>query len=218
MGDRESSGSTEGLVLRKRFRGVTMIDYLTLMLINMTAGLVVLADYVYRGIVAQDRRRWAAGFGITGFIAVSTGLHMSLNWPLPGSHNVLFGEPTVLFGALFLGAALALWKEWELGSVAIYAFFAGAVAVLLGVRIIDLGLTRSPVVAGMGYVLSGGGGMLAWLCCLLHPRVGLRTSQGLRTIGALILLAAAAIWALIGYGAYWEHIESLSDYVPPSMQ
>lgn len=195
-----------------------MIDYLTLMLINMTAGLVVLADYVYRGVVAEDKKPWVAGFTITGFIGVTTGLHMSLTWPLPGSHNILFGEPTVLFGTLFLGAALALWKEWPMSTVAIYAFFAGVVAVVLGVRVMNLGLTRSPVVAGLGYILSGLGGMLAWLCCLLHPSVSLRTSKGLRVIGALVLLGAAAIWALIGYNAYWEHIESFADYVPPTLR
>ena len=105
-----------------------------------------------------------------------------------------------------------------MSTVAIYAFFAGLVAVVLGVRVIDLGLTRSPTVAGLGYILSGLGGMLAWLCCLLEPVVGLRTSKTLRVVGALVLLGAAVIWALIGYNAYWGHIESFSDYVPPAMQ
>lgn len=195
-----------------------MIDYLALMLINMTAGLVVLAHYVYRGIVAEDKHPWVAGFAITGFIGVTTGLHMSLNWPLPGSHNILFGEPTVLFGTLFLGAALVLWKEWGMETVAIYAFFAGLVAVVLGIRIMDLGLTRSPLVTGVGYLLSGLGGMLAWLCCLFDPAVSLRTSKGLRIVGVVVLLAAAGIWALIGYNAYWAHIADFSDYVPPLLR
>jgi putative membrane protein len=195
-----------------------MIDYLTLMLINMTAGLVVLASYVYAGVTAEDKKPWAAGFTVTGLIGVVTGLHMSLTWPLPGSHNILFGEPTVLFGTLFLGAAIALWNEWKMLTVAIYAFFAGIVAVLLGVRVMSLGLTRSPVVAGLGYILSGLGGMLAWVCCLLEPRISLRTSTALRVIGGLVLLGAAAIWAIIGYNAYWGHIESFSDYVPPTMR
>lgn len=191
-----------------------MIDYLTLMLINMAAGLVVLAHYVYAGITAEDKSRWVAGFAITGFIGVITGLHMSLTWPLTGSFNILFGEPTVLFGTLFLGAALVLWKGWTMHTVSIYALFAGLVAVILGVRVLDMGLTQSPVVAGTGYILTGLGGLMTWLCCLLDPVVSLKTSATLRLIGGLLLLAAAAIWALIGYNAYWDHIETFMDYVP----
>lgn len=195
-----------------------MIDYLTLMLINMVAGLVVLAYYVFQGIVAEDKTPWVAGFAITGFIAVTTGLHMSLTWPLPGSHNILFGEPSVLFGTLFLGAALALRNGWRMNTVSIYAFFAGLAAVVLGARIMDLGLTKSPFVAGLGYILSGLGGLMAWLCCLLEPVVSLETNKTLRTIGALVLLGAALIWAIVGYNAYWGHIESFAGYVPPTMQ
>ncbi len=191
-----------------------MIDYLTLMLINMAAGLVVLAHYVYAGITAEDKTPWVAGFAITGLIAVTTGLHMSLTWPLMGSFNILFGEPTVLFGALFLGAALVLGMGWKMSSVSLYAFFAGLAAVVLGLRVLDMGLTRSPVVASIGYILSGLGGLMTWLCCLLDPVVSLKTSTKLRIIGALILLAAAVIWAVIGYNAYWDHIETFMDYVP----
>ena len=191
-----------------------MIDYLTLMLINMAAGLVVLAHYVYAGITAEDKSRWVAGFAITGFIAVITGLHMSLTWPLTGSFNILFGEPTVLFGTLFLGAALVLSKRWTMHTVSIYALFAGLVALVLGIRVLDMGLTRSPVVAGAGYILTGLGGLMTWLCCLLDPVVSLKTSSTLRLIGALVLLTAAAIWALIGYNAYWDHIETFMGYVP----
>ncbi len=42
------------------------IDYITLMLINMVAGLFLLADYVYRGIDSYNQRQWIPGFGITG--------------------------------------------------------------------------------------------------------------------------------------------------------
>jgi hypothetical protein len=52
------------------------IDYITLMLINMVAGLFILAYYVYSGIDGADRTRWIPGFGMSGAIALTTGLHM----------------------------------------------------------------------------------------------------------------------------------------------
>jgi hypothetical protein len=40
----------------------------------------------------------------------------------------------------------------------------------------------------------------------------------LRIAAALVALAAAGIWALVGYGAYWGHLESFGDYQPPAMR
>jgi putative membrane protein len=195
-----------------------MIDFLTLMLVSMTAGLFLLAYYVYRGIGAENTKRWVPGFAMTGFIAVVTGLRMIFTWPLSGSYNIAFGEMSVLFGVLFLGAALALWKDWEMRTVSIYALFAGAAAIVVGARIISLGMTKSPVVSGIGFILTGLGGLFAWLCCLAEPILSLRTNQTLRAIGAIVLILAAAIWAFTGYVAYWDHLESFSNWVPLTMR
>ena len=195
-----------------------LIDYLTLMLVSMTAGLLLLAYYVYRGLDDENPQRWVPGFVMTGFIALITGLHMSLTWPLPGSFNIAYGEMSVLFGILFLGAALALWKGWEMPTVAIYAFFAGVAAVVVGARIINLGMTKRPLVSGMGFILSGLGGIFAWLCCLAKPILSLQTNRMLRAIGALVLVGAALIWALTGYMAYWEHLASFAEWIPATMR
>lgn len=167
-----------------------LIDYLTLMLISMTAGLFLLAYYVYRGLDDENTQRWVPGFAMAGFIALVTGLHMCFTWPLSGSFNIAFGEMSVLFGILFLGAALALWKGWEMPTVAIYAFFAGLAAVVVGARVINLGLTKRPLVSGIGFILSGLGGIFAWLCCLAKPILSLQTHRVLRVIGAVLIGAS----------------------------
>lgn len=195
-----------------------MIDFLTLLLINMTAGLFVLAYYVYQGIGAENVKRWVPGFAMTGFIAVVAGLFMIFTWPLSGSYNIAFGDMSVLFGTLFLGAALALWKGWEMRTVAIYAFFAGVAAIVVGVRVFNLGMTQSPTVAGIGFVLTGLGGVFAWLCCLAEPLLSLRNHKFLRALGALMLIAAAVIWAITGYVAYWDHLKDFSTWVPLTLR
>ena len=60
-----------------------------------------------------------------GTIAVISGFRMAFTWPLPRSFNVAYGEMSIFFGILFLGAALAIAKEWELTLVALYGPFAG---------------------------------------------------------------------------------------------
>ncbi|MBE9156775.1 DUF981 domain-containing protein [Nodosilinea sp. LEGE 06152] len=189
------------------------VDYISLMLINMVAGLVLLADFVYRGLDGANLKRWIPGFGLVGAIALVTGLHMVLTWPIPGSFNISFGETTLLFGGLYVAAAIAIAQGWDLLSLTVYAFFAGLTAIVVGARIINLGQTQQPLVAGLGFILTGLGGVLA-----APTLVYLRTNKTWRTVGAVVLLVAALIWAFVGFRAYWGHLEGFSDWQPPVMR
>jgi len=178
-----------------------MIDYLTLMLINMAAGLFLLGCFVWRDLdTPEDTGHWVPAFAICGLIAAIGGFAITFTWPLPKPYSSAFGEMSVLLGVLFLGLALALAKKWELLPLAIYAVFAGAAATLLGVRIIDLGLTAKPALSAAGFILCG-------VCGIFSPLVVWQNDKkGLRIIGSLVLFAASAIWALTGYLAYWAHM------------
>lgn len=188
------------------------IDYVTLMLINLAAGLTLLAGYVYFGVGGSNQRRWIPGFGVVGAIALATGLHMTLTWPIPGSFNIAFGETTVLFGILFVGTSLALAMGWELFTLGIYGFFAGLVSLLIGFRFINLGLTPVAVPAGIGFIIVGLGGICS------APTLSLKENRLLRTIGGILLIVAALIFAFIGLTAYWEHLANFSTWKPLTMQ
>jgi len=188
------------------------IDYLSLLLINMAAGLVILALYLFKGTTETDQRKWSAVFAIPGVIAMLNGLHIIWNWPLPGAYNSAFGEMSIMLGALFLGASLALAKGWDLLPLTIYSFFAGLAAIVLGVRFIDLKLTMTPLLCGTGFILTGLAGVFAGLVLYL------RANRSIRIISALILLITAAIWGMIGYGAYWMHMEGFSKWLPTTLK
>ena len=184
------------------------IDYIALMLINLAAGLALLAGYVYFGLDSSNQKRWISGFGVVGAIALVTGLHMTFTWPVPSSFNIAFGETSVLFGILFIGTTLTLAMSWELLALGIYSFFAGLVSLLVGFRIINLGLTQSPLLAGMGFILVGLGGVFA------APTLALKKNQLLRTIGGIVLVMAALIFAYIGLSSYWGHLATFSTWQP----
>jgi putative membrane protein len=40
-------------------------------------------------------------------------------------------------------------------TLAIYVFFAGIAAVVIGIRIMNLGLTKQPFLSGVGFILTG---------------------------------------------------------------
>lgn len=182
------------------------IDYISLMLINMVAGLVTLATFVYQGF-DSNQKRWIPGFGMVGAIALVTGLHMIFTWPVPGSFNIAFGETTVLFGTLFLTTSIALALNWDLFTVTLYAFFAGLASLVIGVRILNLGLTQSPLIASLGFFLTGLGGVLA-----APTLMYLKDNRSWRTLGAAVLLLAALVWAFIGYMAYWGHLDMFQGW------
>lgn len=188
------------------------IDYVPLLLINMAAGLFLLAWYLYKGIEAVEQKNWAPAFVIVGLIALVNGLHMSWFWPLPGSYNVAFGEMSVFFGALFLGAGLTFAFGFNLLPLGIYSFFAGIAAVLIGIRIINLKLTQEPVVSGIGFILSGLAAISA------GPVLHFRHNRALRSIIIAVLIAAAIIWLRTGLKAYWSHLSTLSKWVPALMR
>jgi putative membrane protein len=188
------------------------IDFLSLIMINLVAGTAILAYYIYAGLDAQDQRPYAAAFGIVGLLGVVLGLVLSFTWPLPGAYNVAFGETTTLFGAVFLATGFALSQGWDLLPVAIYGFFAGVDAVVVGIRIISLGLTQEPIFSGLGFILAGLGGVLA------APGLKmLKSNKTFRLVAALVLVVTAGVWAFTFYNALWGHMAGFAKWLPATM-
>jgi len=178
-----------------------MIDYVTLLLVNMVGALVVLAFFLWWGLGRAETGHWAPAFGICGLVATIAGFAMTFTSPIPKPFAMAYGEMSVLLGVLFLGAAWALARGWSLLPLGIYAFFAGGAAILLGVRFLDLSLTPMPLLPGMGFILTGLGGVGAGLVLWKHD------AKAWRLAGALVMLAAAAVWALTTGMAYWTHLK-----------
>ncbi len=188
------------------------IDYLTIIMINLVAGTALLAFYLYKGFEAEDQRPFASGFGIVGLLGITLGLMLTLTWPLPGSYNIAYGEATTLFGGVFLATAFALYHRWDLKPVTVFAFFAGIYAVIVGIRIISLGLTKEPVTSGVGFILAGLGGVLAF------PTFGLLKNKTFRLLVVAVLVITALLWAATFYTSLWAHLDSFKNWVPVLMR
>ncbi|MFD4858253.1 DUF981 domain-containing protein [Streptomyces atratus] len=95
-----------------------MPTYNTIMAVAAGAGLLLVVA-LGRQLLAPERiitpDGWVLAFGAVGFILVTTGLHMTLTWPLAGQgfpfDNVIFGEPALAFGVFLLAASFYLWKR-----------------------------------------------------------------------------------------------------------
>lgn len=71
--------------------------------------LVAFPRYGARAPIAV-RRAWASTLGALGGLLVLLGLHLNFVWPLPGVANIVFGEPSLLFGVLLITAAVIIYR------------------------------------------------------------------------------------------------------------
>lgn len=189
-----------------------MIDYLCIMLVSIASGLVVLALYLHRRPLAAERPEWAMGFAAPGFLALVTGLPMVVVWPLPGSYNIAFGEPALFYGVVFLAASHSVARRSDPILPGVIGLFGSATAILIGLRLWDLGLTDIPWLAALAYVAAGLGGLLA-LPALLRPGA-LWLSRG----ASVFLVLGAGVLAVTGGAAYWQHLQGFVSWLPFTMQ
>lgn len=185
-----------------------MIDYLAVMLVTVGIGLALLAFYLYFAPDESRRQTWGGGFLVVGLVLFLLALHIDLYWILPGSYNIAFGEPALLFGAIYGIAGILLLMKQDLLGPAVVGFFAGIVPVVVGIRLMNMGMTNNPTLSGLGYIFAGLGGMLSL------PAIGYRNQRGLVYIAVLVLLVAAVIFAYMGYGAFWSHLAAFAKYAP----
>src|SRR5512140_3068052 len=188
------------------------IDFLTLVMINLVAGTVLLAYYLWRGIDEREQRPYAAAFFGVGLVSLVTGLQISFTWPLPGAYNVGYGDATTLFGVVFLATSLALFFGSSLIPVSIYALFAAIDSIVVGLRIYTLNLTKEPLISAVGFILAGLSGLgvfpfLMWF----------RENRMVRWIGILLLLGTSLLWGITFYGSLWAHMASFAKWLPPTM-
>lgn len=187
-----------------------IIDYLAPMLVNMTAGLVLLACWIFFDAGTPQERRWVPGFAMSGLVALLLGLHMTLSWPLPGNLNTLFGEASLFFGVLLLGLAFVTATGMGLLPIALYAAAAGLAAVLTGVQVLNLSLTSNPALFGAGLISLGAAGLLSL------PMLRFQSFPAFRIFGAAGFLIAAILWGAGGYTAYWHHAQQSANWQPPT--
>ena len=92
--------------------------YNTIMALAAGAALISLAKMV-KDLLEKKRINplgWAINLGVLGLILFTTGLHMTLTWPLAPDFpydNIVFGEPSLALGVMALAMAIYFWTQRE---------------------------------------------------------------------------------------------------------
>lgn len=214
-----------------------MPTYNTVMALAAGAGLllVVALGYQLRGTKPAPVAGYALAYGVLGAILTLTGLHMTLTWPLAAAgfpyDNVIFGEPSLVFGVLLLAAAFYLWKRGETlepaegragvvagvaGPVSVFVFAAGLAAFAIAAAGIRYGLFAAPPQEPVSGAFAAHPMVEATFISLLYALVGLGAVLfpfALRRRAAGVQAVAGVAWGLAGiafllFGAlnYFTHI------------
>jgi uncharacterized membrane protein len=214
-----------------------MPTYNTVMSLAAGTGLllVVALGYQLRGGGRVVTQGYALAFGILGLILALTGLHMSLTWPLAAGgfpfDNVIFGEPSLIFGFLLLGAAFYLWKRGETlaepgervsvvagvaGPISVFVFGSGLAAFGIAAAGIKYTLFAAPPQEPISGMFAAHPQVEATFMSLLYILVGIgavlfpfalrKNAKGVQVVVGVAWGLAGIAFFLFGALNYFTHI------------
>ena len=114
--------------------------------------------------------------GVFGFIVLLMGTYGETVWPLmPGTagakYNILFYDPTMLFGIALVSFALSLAFNLRTQYVGLYSMVAGAVTIYYGIIGYNLGMTSSPIALLLLYGAFGAAGIFTFPATLVIDKI-----------------------------------------------
>lgn len=152
--------------------------------------------------------------GILGGFLLIMGFYGEMAWPLPGSYNILFGDPLILLGIVIVSIAIALGLKQKLQYVGVMAFFAGLVAIYYGANAYLQGLTSEPLAMFGMYIAFGLTGVFTYPATLIYDLFPSRKGEPsaiwtlLLVIFWIGLIVSAFLAAFIATSAVPQHLIS----------
>lgn len=113
-------------------------------------------------------RSGAFPLGILGGIIVIMGIYGEMEWPLPGSYNILFYDPYLILGLVILMMVISIGLKFQLQYAGIVALFAGLIAIYYGVSAYMQNMTASPIAMLGLYVAFGLTGIFTYPTTLIY--------------------------------------------------
>ena len=183
-------------------------ELFTLSLVGVVS--IYLTGYAYlyyrKGLkdVETIMRPGAFILGILGVIIVIMGIFGEMTWPLPGSYNILFYDPYLLFGIILVSVSSSIILKQKLQFSGILALFSGLIAIYYGVNAYLDKMTSSQI-AMLGLYLSLGlTGMFTFPATLIYDLLPSRDNVSkfwtvilvLFWVGLIVSSALAALTAI----------------------
>jgi len=112
--------------------------------------------------VRNVMKEGAVSLGLLGAIFTILALWGEMTWTLPGSYNILFDDPYLLMGIIFLAFSISVLLDKGASTSGIFALISGLFTIWYGVNAYWLGMTKEPLALLGIYGLYGLAGIASY--------------------------------------------------------
>lgn len=149
--------------------------------------------------------------GILGGVIVIMGLYGEMTWPLPGSYNILYYDPYLIFGLVLLMIVGSILLKVQLQYAGIIALFSGAIAIYYGASAYMQGMSSAPIAMLGLYVAFGVTGMFTYPTTLIYDMLpGKEKASGGWTVILVVfwigLIVSAILATITAVAAVPQHL------------
>ncbi len=146
---------------------------------------------------------------IMGLFIFINGIAEELMWSLPGSYNILFYDPFILFGMILIAFSVSISLKQKLNYVGFFSLISGAVVIIYGYFGYILNMTNSPIMLLSLYGFFGFSGIFAYPATLIYDSKKSSKFHTLLLILFWIFLSLAVLTALVlGGAALFGHLKT----------
>ncbi len=191
---------------------VTLVSVLTLYTIAY-----VYLEYRKNGTKNLRVAMAPAGFPllVLGVVILAIGLFQEFVWPLPGSYNILYGDPFLMLGMVTLLYAISVIRDYKLQFPGIFAMAIGLLAIVYGYNayINNLPSASATLETFLLYLGYGAFGILVYPVSLIYDILPSKTKSPalanvilvLFFIVVILAFAASTYGGLTSVGAHIQH-------------
>ncbi|EQD64316.1 membrane protein containing DUF981 [mine drainage metagenome] len=191
----------------------TFIDPLTVMLLSLGMSALLLALYYFKaGSGKKDMGSLVVPVFVLGLFNAISGFLMSFTWPLPGSYNMLFGDPLLVLGLLMIAGSYMASKGTDVKVLSLLGFLLG-IYLLVG----TIGISQFGMEHGNNWITATGLYAFSFLAGIFSPVLYLKpkgSNKYAYYFEAFLLIVVMLIALLIGYMGLHEHLGAFSTYFP----
>ncbi len=146
-----------------------------------------------------------------GVIIIIMALYGEMKWPLPGSYNILFYDPYLIFGIVVMLMAIAIIFRQKLQYVGIVAFFSGIIAIYYGANAYIDGMTKTPIAMLGLYIAFGLTGIFTFPTTLIYDEFPAKNKSSTLWTAILVifwigLIVSAVLAAFTAIEAVPQHL------------